>query len=67
MTDLEDLRTIEHAARELGVAASTLRRQAEGGRFRAVRVGQCWVTTDAAIAEYRAASLGKPGRRPTAR
>lgn len=66
-TNGRDPMTLAEAAAELGVAESTLRRQAADGRFAATKVGRDWITTRDAVAVYRATSLGRPGRRAVAR
>jgi hypothetical protein len=61
--------TLNEAAKELGLDASTLRRQIANGRLKAVRVGPpndpnryVWMVTPAELKRYREQSLGKAGR-----
>jgi hypothetical protein len=51
--------TLHDAAGQLGLAVQTLRVQARLGRFRATKVGYQYLTTQAAIDEYRQTSLGR--------
>ena len=46
------MKTSIEAAGELGVAPSTLRRQAAAGRIVATKLGRDWFVDDAAIAAY---------------
>ena len=54
--------SLTEAAALLGMAASTLRHQAQAGRLRASLVGKTWVVTSAEVERYRRESLGRPGR-----
>lgn len=63
--ELEDLMSLNDAAKELGVAAVTLRAQASRGRLRAVNVGGSWITTRQDVDRYRAAHLDRRGRPPS--
>ena len=54
--------TLNEAALELGLDASTLRRQIARGSLRARKVGPVWTVTRPELARYRAEHLGK--RRP---
>ena len=56
--------TLIEAAAILGVTAATLRVQVHNGRLRARKVGRDWHVMPGEVERYRAASLGKPGRRP---
>ncbi len=56
------LLTLADAALRLGVAASTLRHQAQAGRLRARLVGKTYVVTPGEVERYRREHLGKPGR-----
>jgi excisionase family DNA binding protein len=58
--------TLADAARVLGVTPATLRQQIANGRLRAKKLGPIWTVTPKEIERYRAASRGKPGRRPKA-
>ena len=60
------LLTLTEAAAQLGLAASTLRHQAQAGRMRARLVGKTYVVTAGEVERYRREHLGKPGR-PTHR
>lgn len=51
------------AAKDLGVAHATLTKQAQKGRFEAVKVGPIYLTSRAAIEKYRLWSKGRPGRK----
>lgn len=55
--------TLNEAAELLGVHPSTLRHQVRNGRLEASRHGRDWWVTEASVAAYRAASLGRPGRK----
>lgn len=57
---------LSRAAEELGVDASTLRRQAIAGVLRAQKPGRDWMVPSSEIARYRAEHLGRPGRKPKA-
>jgi Helix-turn-helix domain len=54
--------TLAEAAARLGLAASTLRHQAQAGRLHARLIGKTYVVSEREIARYRATSLGRPGR-----
>lgn len=58
--------TLAEAARELGLAASTLRHQVQAGRLRARLVGKTYVVTAGELERYRREHLGRVGR-PTHR
>lgn len=45
--------TLEEAARQLGVAASTLRVQIRNGKLRATKVGPVWTVTPKEVERYR--------------
>lgn len=53
----DDILTLAEAAKALGLAQQTLRIQAKAGRLRARKLGPMWVTTAAAVNEYRLRSL----------
>lgn len=55
--------TTNDAATALGLSPFTIRRAIHNGTLRASKRGRDWHITPAAVAEYRATSLGKPGRR----
>lgn len=57
-----ELISLAEAATSLGVAQVTLRSGIKHGRLRAKKVGRNWATWPDAVEEYRAKSLGKPGR-----
>ena len=59
----EDVIPLRDAATVLGLAHTTLARQARLGRIEATKVGPIWVTTRAALEAYKSKSLGRPGRR----
>ena len=65
------LLTLAEAAELLGLAASTLRRQAILGRLRAERHetprGPVWLTTHEAVEEYRRDYAGRAGQYPRQR
>jgi len=61
---LSDIITLAEAAEELGIAASTLRHQAQGGRLEARNVGKTWITTRQEVERYRREQLGQVGRPP---
>ena len=46
--------SVPEAARQLGLAPSTLRWQIKNGKFRAIKVSRDWYVTPAEIARYRA-------------
>ena len=54
--------TLIEAAARLGLAASSLRTQAERGKLRARKMGRDWTVSEAEVERYRRESLGK--RRP---
>lgn len=54
---------LSEAAKRLGVAHATLTKQAQRGRFRAVKIGPLYLTSEAAIERYREWSKGRPGRK----
>jgi hypothetical protein len=56
--------SLADAAKELGIAASTLRHQAQEGRIEARVVGKTWITSREAIAGYKRDQLGRIGRPP---
>lgn len=58
--------SMPEAAALLGIKPDTLRQQAQNGILTATKVGQTWVTTEAAVEQYRADRLGRRGRRPKA-
>lgn len=60
--DLDDLRDLNQAAAELGLAPVTLRAQAANGRFLAKKIGSTWITTSQEIERYRREQLGQVGR-----
>jgi hypothetical protein len=60
--ELDDIITLAEAAEELGIAASTLRHQAQVGRLEARNVGKTWITTRQEVERYRAENLGRVGR-----
>lgn len=51
--------TLAEAARQLGIAPSTLRHQIRAGRFVAQKIGRGWFATTDEIARYRAEVQGK--------
>ena len=55
--------TLAEAAAILGVTADTLRQQIAAGRLRATKRGRDWWVTPKAVADYRAAHLGKRAKR----
>jgi excisionase family DNA binding protein len=57
-----DIITLADAAELLGRSESTLRHQAQIGRFRAEKRGKTWLTTRSEVERYRHESLGQPGR-----
>jgi excisionase family DNA binding protein len=57
--------TLAEAAASLGVAASTLRHQAQSGRLRATLAGKTYIVTPAEVERYRREHLGRVGRPPT--
>lgn len=59
---LTDVIALSTAAEELGVAASTLRHQAQAGRIQAIVVGKTWITTRQEVDRYRREHLGRVGR-----
>ena len=54
--------TLTEAAEDLGLDASTLRRQIANGVLRARKLGPIWTVTPAEVARYRARHLGRFGR-----
>lgn len=62
---LDQVLSLADAAERLGVAASTLRHQANAGRLHGRVLGKTWITTVAEVERYRAESLGQPGRKAT--
>ncbi len=56
------LLTLTEAAAQLGLAASTLRHQAQAGRLRARLFGKTYVVTADEVERYRREHLGRPGR-----
>ncbi len=50
----EQLISLKEAAARFGLSQSQLELLARKGRLRAVKVGNSWVTTPAAVAEYLA-------------
>jgi excisionase family DNA binding protein len=54
--------TLTEAAARLGLAASTLRHQAQAGRLRATLFGKTYVVSEREVERYRREHLGKPGR-----
>jgi hypothetical protein len=66
MTKQEEMIPLRDAAADLGLAHTTLARQARLGRIRGARkVGPIWVVSRDSLNRYRDESLGKPGRRAT--
>jgi hypothetical protein len=60
----EDMIPLRDAAANLGLAHTTLARQARLGRIEGARkVGPIWVVPRRGLERYRKESLGKPGRR----
>lgn len=55
--------TLAEAASRLGVAHSTLTKQAKNKRLRAVKVGPIWLVSEAEVERYREWSRGRPGRK----
>lgn len=51
--------TLNQAAEELGVSASTLRNQVNAGRIAATKVGNVWTIASDEVARYRRESLGQ--------
>lgn len=64
MNPLDEVLSLEQAARLLNRSPSTLRHQAKAGHLDARRVGRTWLTTRSELRRYRQAQLGQPGRRP---
>lgn len=60
--NLDDVIDLATAADELGLAASTLRHQAQAGRLDAKVVGKTWITTREEVERYRRENLGQVGR-----
>lgn len=60
-----DLLSLAQAAQLLGRSATTLRNQVLSGRLNAVKLGHDWLVTREEVERYRAASLGRFGRRPS--
>lgn len=54
--------TLNDAAEQLGIDASTLRHQIRNGRLKATKMGPVWTVTSAEVERYRATKLGRPGR-----
>ena len=54
--------TIPEAAKELGLAASTLRRQRQNGKLRARFMGGRYYVSEEEVARYRTVHMGQ-GRR----
>lgn len=50
--DEERLISLKEAAAQFGISRSHLELLARKGRLRAVKVGNSWVTTPAAVAQY---------------
>lgn len=63
MSGVEDVLTLEEASERIGVAVSTLRRQARDGVLRASRKGYTWLVTFEEIDRYAREHKGKPGRK----
>jgi len=60
----EEMIPLRDAAADLGLAHTTLARQARLGRIAGARkIGPIWVVPRAGLTRYRDESLGKPGRR----
>jgi hypothetical protein len=59
---LDDIITLAGAAEDLGLAASTLRHQAQAGRLEARLLGKTWITTRQEVERYRREQLGQVGR-----
>jgi excisionase family DNA binding protein len=55
--------TLAEAGDRLGLSASTLRNQIKAGRLRGTLYGKTWTVTEREVERYRAAHLGKVGRR----
>ena len=55
--------TLTEAAALLGLAASTLRRQAGRGHLHARKVGRDWQVSRAAVERYRRERWGRHGKR----
>jgi excisionase family DNA binding protein len=53
MATTRRLVTIPEAARSLGLAASTLRRQARRGKLAATKIGRDWYVTEGEVERYR--------------
>jgi excisionase family DNA binding protein len=58
--------TIPEAAVELGLAPSTLRRQAAAGVLRADRLGRDWIVSRRELERYRVQHMGQVGPRASA-
>lgn len=58
--------TLAQAADQLGLAASTLRHQAQTGRLKAELYGKTWLVSEAEVERYRAEVMGRVGRPPKA-
>ncbi len=56
--------TLRQASEQIGVAISTLRKQAESGTLNALLVGKTWVVTAEEVERYARENKGKPGRKP---
>ncbi len=59
---MADVLSLSQAAALLGVAASTLRHQAQAGRLRATLVGKTWIVTSTEVERYRREHKGRKGR-----
>lgn len=59
---LSEVLTLADAAKQLGLAHATLRRQIHNGRLQAVKVGTSWVITEDELKRYREEHQGQ-GRR----
>lgn len=55
--------TTNQAAEQLGLAPSTVRKQIENGRLRAVKRGRDWYITRDEVRRYRREILGNHTRR----
>jgi hypothetical protein len=59
--------TLREAAEELGLAANTLRIQANHGVLKANKIGRDWVVTQREVERYRTEVQGQFGNRYTKR
>jgi hypothetical protein len=64
----EEMIPLRDAAADLGLAHTTLARQARLARIHGARkVGPIWVVPKTGLDDYRRVSLGRPGRKATVR